>query len=141
MIIRRADTQDSSAICRISCNDLGYECGEEFVFKRLHNLDDNREAVFVAEVDNEVVGYIHAEKYELLYYESMVNILGIAVSSAFRKRGIGKSLLNYTENWAKESGINIMRLNSGITRKEAHDFYRAMGFDSEKEQICFNKKL
>ncbi|MBQ8280970.1 MAG: GNAT family N-acetyltransferase [Lachnospiraceae bacterium] len=141
MNIRRANKQDSSAICRISSNDLGYECDEELVSRRLHNIDDNREAVFVAEVDYEVVGYIHVEKYELLYYESMVNILGIAVSSGYRKRGIGKALLNHAENWAKESSINIIRLNSGITRKEAHEFYRAMGFDSEKGQICFNKKL
>ncbi len=37
--------------------------------------------------------------------------------------------------------INIIRLNSGISRKEAHSFYRAIGFNSEKEQICFKIRV
>ena len=120
---------------------MGYKCNDELVSKRLRNLDNEREMVFVAEIDNVIVGYIHAEIYKLLYYESMINILGIAVSSDYRRHGIGKLLLIHVENWAKELGINIIRLNSGNSRKEAHAFYRTIGFDNEKEQICFNKKL
>lgn len=140
-MIRKANVRDALAIAKISSDDLGYKCDEELVSKRLINLDHKREAVFVAEIEEVIVGYIHAETYNLLYYESMINILGIAVASAYRKQGVGKALLKHTEIWAKELGINIIRLNSGGTRKEAHDFYRAMGFDSEKEQICFNKRI
>lgn len=92
----------------------------------------------MAEIDS-VVGYIHAEVYNLLYFESMVNILGIAVLSDYRGQGGGKALLKNIEDRTRKSGINRIRLNSGISRKEAHDFYRTMDFDSEKEQICFNK--
>ena len=141
MIIRKANGQDASAICKISSDDLGYICDVELVSRRLFDLDDRREAVLVVEIDNNVVGYVHAELYKLLYYESMVNILGIAVSSDYRRRGVGKLLLEYVENWAKELGINMVRLNSGGARKEAHAFYRAMGYDSEKEQIRFIKNL
>lgn len=141
MITRNANIQDAFAICKISCDDLGYICSDELVSKRLTNLDNTREAVFVAEINNIVVGYIHAEVYNLLYFESMINILGIAVSSGYRGQGVGKALLRHIENWARELGINRIRLNSGISRKEAHAFYRSMGFDSEKKQICFNKNL
>lgn len=71
----------------------------------------------------------------------MVNILGLAVSADYRRKGIGKALLNHTEDWARKSGINYVRLNSGITRKEAHNFYRAMGYDNEKVQIRFMKHI
>lgn len=141
MFIRKADVDDAHAICKISSDDLGYQCSAELVLKRLGSLDNKREVVFVAEIDGIVAGYVHAEIYNLLYYESMVNILGLAVSSDYRRRGVGKSLLQYSENWAKESGINIMRLNSGISRKEAHEFYRAMGYDDEKGQLRFIKEL
>lgn len=141
MNVRKADINDASAICRICTNDLGYECSEEFVLSRLKNIDGSREAVFAAEIDSTVVGYIHAEIYNTLYFQSMVNILGLAVSNDHRRQGIGRALISRAENWGKELGINTVRLNSGNSRKEAHEFYRAMGYDDEKLQIRFLKKI
>ena len=141
MIIREATIEDAFAICNISCADLGYDCSCEFVSTRISNLDKEREKVFVAEVNGIVVGYIHAEKYQTLYAEPMINILGLAVSSEFRRRGIGGALLKHAECWANEVGIHRIRLNSGATRKEAHSFYRAMGYNNEKGQIRFIKDI
>lgn len=139
MLIREANEKDAAAICNISSKDLGYACEEQFVLQRLTALDYNREVVFVAEIEGAVAGYVHAEMYNLLYYESMVNILGLAVSSEYRRKGAGKALMQRVEEWAKEKGIREIRLNSGGTRKEAHEFYRAVGFDDEKTQIRFVK--
>lgn len=141
MTIRKADIHDSFVICKISSEDLGYKCDENLVLKRLTELAHTREIVFVAEVDDTVVGYIHAEIYNTLYCESLVNILGLAVSLDYRRQGIGKALLKSAEIWVKELGISKVRLNSGGSRKEAHAFYRAMGYDNEKEQIRFMKSL
>lgn len=141
MIIRKAKIKDSFAIGKISCDDLGYECDNELVSYRLSNLDCKKEVVFVAAIDENVVGYIHAAIYDCLYSESMVNILGLAVASEYRRHGAGKSLLSAVENWARDLGINKVRLNSGSNRKEAHEFYRAMGYGNQKEQIRFIKNL
>lgn len=141
MFIREATIEDAFAICNISCADLGYDCSCEFVSSRISNLDKGREKVFVAEVNGIVAGYIHAEIYQTLYFEPMINILGLAVSSEFRRRGIGRMLLKYAEYWANEVGINKIRLNSGASRKEAHSFYRAMGYNNEKRQIRFIKEI
>ena len=141
MIIREATIEDAFAICNISCADLGYDCSCEFVSTRISNLDKGKEKVFVAEVNGIVAGYIHAEKYQTLYFEPMINILGLAVSSEFRRRGIGRMLLKRAERWATEVGIHKIRLNSGASRKEAHSFYRAMGYSNEKGQIRFIKDI
>ena len=141
MIIREATLEDAFAICNISCADLGYDCSCEFVSTRISNLDKGREKVFVAEVNGIVAGYVHAEKYQTLYFEPMINILGLAVSAEFRRRGIGRMLLKHAERWANEEGIHKIRLNSGGSRKEAHSFYRAMGYSNEKEQIRFVKDI
>ena len=141
MTIREATIEDAFAICNISCADLGYDCSCEFVSTRISNLDKGREKVFVAEVNGIVAGYIHAEKYQTLYFEPMINILGLAVSSEFRRRGIGRMLLKRAERWANEVGIHKIRLNSGASRKEAHSFYRAMGYRNEKGQIRFIKDI
>ena len=139
--VREAKLTDAAAICSISCKDLGYDCEERFVKERLEKLDETREVVFVAELDGAVAGYVHAEVYSLLYWEPMVNILGLAVSSDFRRKGAGKALMKRVEEWAKEKEIKEIRLNSGGTRKEAHEFYRAVGFDDEKMQIRFLKEV
>ena len=90
MIIRNAQSKDCFSIGEICKNDLGYECTKEIISYRLNNLDKSKEVVLVAEIDKTVVGFIHAEIYNVLYCESMVNILGLAVSSNYRKQGVGK---------------------------------------------------
>lgn len=81
------------------------------------------------------------EKYEVLYCQGMANILGLAVAKNYRRQGIGGKLLTEAEKWAASMGLPMVRLNSGMTRKEAHTFYRNMGYDNEKEQMRFLKTL
>ena len=140
-MIREAVVSDCEQIQYLCEYGLGYACDKELVKMRLSNLDPDRECVFVAVSDGKVTGFIHVEKYELLYAPGMANILGIAVLSEFRRQGIGKRLLTAAEEWAKSRGIHTMRLNSGGTRKEAHMFYRSLGYSNEKEQLRFIKEI
>lgn len=141
IVIEAASINDYVAIQKICENDLGYACNPELVKTRLSKLDKERECVFVAIQDNTVVGFIHVEKYELLYHPAMANVLGLAVSEEYRKQGLGRALLTAAEEWAKGKNISEMRLNSGAKRKEAHCFYRNSGYTDEKEQIRFIKKF
>lgn len=139
--IRPADINDAGSICAICNEELGYPCETELVRTKLARLDPDRESVFVAEIDGQPAGYVHVERYDLLYSETMANILGLAVKAAFQRSGIGTALIAAAEKWAAENGIKTMRLNSGAERTGAHDFYRRMGYSSEKKQIRFMKEL
>lgn len=143
MNIRKAELSDAAAMAKIFKDDLGEpDCTEQMVSSIFPLLDPERECVFVAEDDKkDVCGVIHVEIYQLLYFEKMVNNLGIAVSSSHRRMGIGKLLLKAAEDWGREHGAKYMRINSGETRKGAHEFYRSQGYDSEKIQLRFLKKL
>lgn len=141
IIIRQAKIEDYKDICKICCDDLGYNCSEELVKERLEGLDKNNERVLVAVYNSEVVGYLHAQIYKTLYFEELINFLGLAVSKEYRNKKVGTKLVNEIENWAKEKGINKVRVNSGFSRKEAHEFYRSLGYNNEKEQIRFLKSL
>lgn len=140
-MIREATVDDCISICKICKNDLGYNCENELVKFRLEHLDKNREVVFVAENNGVVVGFVHAETYNTLYFSSMVNVQGLAVDSEFRDKGYGKKLMFTVENWARSRGISFVRLNSGGERGTAHKFYRAIGYNNEKEQIRFMKNI
>ena len=141
--IRQAIASDIPAMNELFRKDLGYaECRLEIVEKQFAGLDNSREAVFIAEADSgRIAGVIHVEKYNVLYFPTMANILGIAVAADFRRQGIGSALLKRAEEWARENGASSMRLNSGESRKQAHEFYRAQGYTDDKKQLRFIKEL
>lgn len=141
IIIRQATVSDYEDIHKICQDDLGYNCSADLVKERLENLDLNRERVFVAQYNNCVIGFVHAEEYKTLYFNELVNLQGLAVSKEYRRKGVATVLINKVECWAKECGVKMIRLNSGLSRKDAHEFYRKLGFDNEKEQIRFLKKI
>lgn len=88
-----------------------------------------------------MIGFIHAEKYRTLYFDLLINILGIAVTDTCRRMGAGTMLLSAAESWGKEIGAAGVRLNSSGTRHEAHLFYRSNGYLDEKTQLRFIKSF
>ena len=142
VIIRQATASDIPQMNELFRNDLGYtECTLKIVENQFAGLDPAREAVFVAECNSRIAGLIHVEKYNVLYFPPMANLLGIAVASDFRRQGIGSVLLKQAEAWARQNGITCIRLNSGSSRTQAHEFYRAQGYTDGKAQLRFIKTL
>lgn len=141
IVIRKASVDDAAAVARLCREGLGYDCTDELVQRKLQGLDAKRETVFAAVIDKKVIGFIHIEKYDTLYFDTLVNVLGIAVDAVYRRYGVGSMLISAAENWAKEIGAAAIRLNSGESRTQAHSFYRAVGFNDEKTQLRFLKKI
>lgn len=119
---------------------MGYEYPAEDTKKQLEQLlNDINHKIYVAVVADKVVGYVHANNYDLLYAAHLKNIMGIAVSSDFKRNGIGKMLLNEVEKWARDTGAYGVRMVSGATRTGAHAFYMNCGYIGNKEQRNFKK--
>jgi N-acetylglutamate synthase-like GNAT family acetyltransferase len=51
-----------------------------------------------------------------------------------RRKGYGKEIIQRCINYAKNRNCHKVMLLSGIVRKDAHEFYRNVGFDSESKQ-------
>lgn len=140
--IREGREADAPAICVLNREALGYDYPLENTEKKLRAiLKSEADRIFVAEAENTVIGYVHACDYEVLYAPHMKNIMGIAVRRAYQRQGIGKALLEQVEIWAKETNAKGVRLVSGSTRKDAHSFYRRLGYSGGKEQLNFKKYL
>ena len=134
--VRAAVEEDAAAIAALCANELGYQTSAKQVKEKLTGfLKSGQDRIFVAAAEGQVVGFIHAASYETLYFPPLKNLLGLAVAAAYRHRGIGSALLDAVEAWAKETGASGVRLNSGSTRLEAHQFYRNHGYRSEKQQL------
>ena len=142
LLIRKCKLGDSAALAALNRDEMGYDYPVAAVEEKLKKLlPDMSHLVLLAEKDGEVVGYAHAEEYELLYSGTMVNIMGIAVSSKCRRTGAGKALMAEVERWAGAIGAEGIRLVSGAERKDAHKFYENAGFIPGKTQINFRKKI
>lgn len=139
-IIRECKLEDYTDIALLNKNEMGYEYSAEDTKKKLEKLlNDSSNKIYVAVLEEKVVGYVHANNYDLLYAPHLKNIMGIAVLSDFRENGIGKKLLYEVEKWAKNTGAYGVRLVSGSTRIGAHAFYISCGYDGNKKQRNFKK--
>lgn len=141
-MLRLGQENDCRYIWEINQKELGYDVPFEIAREQILNaLRDPNQQIYVYESDHQVVGYIHACRYNLLYAEPLINILGIAVSKDYQRHGIGGLLLLMAEDWANDCKACGVQLNTGIDRKIAHQFYDAWGYQCRKEQLNFYKKL
>jgi GNAT superfamily N-acetyltransferase len=113
--------------------ELGYNVGTHDLEKNIHEINLRGGAIFVAEVNEEIVGsicmIIDARLAEGVYAE----IVSLVVTKNYRGKGIGKQLVNQAELWARKY-VNKLRVRANVTRNDAHKFYKSLGFKESKEQ-------
>ena len=140
MIIRECDVSDYAKIHELNKNAFGYEYPLHKTKDRLAKiLTRQTDKLFVACIEDNIVGYIHGSDYECTYSDALKNVMAIAVNEAYRGNGIGKALLRAIENWAKECDCCGVRLVSGFNRVGAHEFYLRCGYINRKQQKNFIK--
>ena len=141
-MIRKAEMKDYLDIARLS-GVLGYPISEVAVKKNLARiLKDAEHEFLVFELGERVTAFIEAEIYAPVYAEQvMLNVLGLVVDEKNQGQGIGAQLLNALEEKAKAREIKVIRLNSGVQRHEAHQFYEHQGYTSNHSQKRFLKFL
>lgn len=82
----------------------------------------------VAQHYNIVVGYI----IFWIRYEDEGHIISLAVDKKYRKKGVGKKLVDHVTIIFKKYGVKEIKLEVRIKNKGARKFYIKMGFE-EKE--------
>ncbi|MFC1952224.1 GNAT family N-acetyltransferase [Chloroflexota bacterium] len=84
----------------------------------------------VAEDKGEVIGTLVLLIIPNLSHNALPWALveNIIVDREYQRRGIGKLLMDYAIARAKEVGCYKISLSSDKRRKEAHKFYRSLGF-------------
>ena len=143
-MIRAIKQKDAEAIKSICKSELGHKTTVALLGQRIEELSNDDHYYIMAFVDpntEHVLGFIQAEKYNLLYGENGWNIIALAVKSKAQGRGIGKQLLLSLEDHANKMGYTFVRLNSNIVRTEAHAFYEHLGYRCDKSQKRFIKYI
>jgi ribosomal protein S18 acetylase RimI-like enzyme len=86
--------------------------------------------VFIACVDSLPVGFIvlrHMALSAIPPNDVYVEVSDLFVEEAYRKRGIGRALMQHAEAFARERGTSGIWLITGFENEAAQSLYRAMG--------------
>jgi len=139
MPIRRCRPSDAQAVAELA-TELGYPTDTAQASARLAWLLGRAEdAIFVAEHEGAVVGWLHACETHSLESGPAAEIVGLVVAAPRRDQGFGKALVQAALAWAAERGFTAMRVRSNVVRQETHRWYQAAGFEIVKTQAVFSR--
>ena len=126
-------------------SELGYPVTPAALASRLQNMPAAHRT-FVAEVEGVVAGFVACSALQT--YESDIPvcwIMALSVAYRFRRRGVGRALLQRVESWCVDDGYSDIRVHSGEQRRDAHTFYEACGFKHTgrrfKRSLITRKKI
>lgn len=101
----------------------------------LKNLDDPPPSswLFIAEdEDGHRVGYLHLQKSRDFFNGKLnCHISDLAAAPGAEGRGVGRALVAFTEQWAREHKCNLITLAVFPGNERAAKLYRANGFDTD----------
>ena len=89
----------------------------------------------VAEEDGEVIGTTMLMIVPNLSHKALpwAVVENVVVDSDYRRKGIGRLLMDYCAAQAKKAGCYKVQLLSNKSRNEAHQFYLSLGYKASAE--------
>lgn len=139
--IRYARKSDVPRLAVLS-GELGYPATTKEMKKRFAQIKTAAQhAVFVAQLEREVIGWIHVNVTPLLEVARRAEVNGLIVADGHRSTGAGAKLLNAAEEWARAKKCKGMSVRSNVIRDRAHAFYERQGYTHYKTQKAFRKTL
>jgi len=140
--IRRATEDDADSIARLA-GELGYSMRAKEIRGHIRAILSSAADLPIVAVDpsGTVVGWLQAHAVHIVESGFRVEITGLIVSAASRRRGVGRSLVAVAEDWARSVSAPAIVVRSNIKRAESHSFYPALGYVSTKTQMVYRKPL
>lgn len=143
MLVRRIRKEDLDAIAKLYKLYWNENSNINKMEKKLNQIINHPQYILLcAEINNTVVGTVSGIICEDLYgnCQPFLVMENMVTDKAYRKKGIGKALLNELEKIGKERECTQILFITDAAREDAISFYEAMGYNS-KSHIGFKKTL
>lgn len=148
-IIKR--TEDSDLLAKLN-RDVHkiHHCIEPEIFKPysienmkslFHDmLKDDSISAYVSYIEDTPAGYIILQKKVLeenhfRYSHSVLHIDQICVETEFKGQGVGKALVDFAKDLAKEQDIKRIEMNYWSKNTNSGEFFRSQGFSNYNERL------
>lgn len=135
MLIRPAHTGDAAALAPLF-SDWAHPQPPELIAERLAAWSAAPHAeVLVAELDRRLAGLVAVSaSLHLARPGRFGRLVGLAVGSEFRRRGVGAALVHAAEELARSWGCDRLEVTSSRWRDTAPKFYVALGYRDQSER-------
>lgn len=139
--IRIAQKKDATSLADL-VRQLGYSADPAETASRLGDTQAlDHHAVFVAEIDEKVLGWVHVYLCPLLISPPQAQLGGLVVAEGYRGKTIGRQLMDHAEAWAREHGSLLLTVYTNVVRDDALRFYREIGYQQSKTEHVLVKPL
>lgn len=142
--IEKANEKDLPAILDLYAqpeidngNTLSIE-NAKVVFSRIASYPNYK--IYIAKVEGMVVG-----TFALLIMDNLGHlgapsgiVEDVAVNPQMQGQGIGKAMMEFARLKCRELGCYKLTLSSSIQRKNAHEFYKSLGFSQHGYSFLVN---
>ncbi|TLZ86681.1 MAG: GNAT family N-acetyltransferase, partial [Methanobacteriota archaeon] len=99
-------------------------------------VEGNRTERWIAEgPSGETLGYVILGESGFLTPETHAFLYDIWVAPDHRDKGVGKALVDWASNWARERGHRKIKLEVGEGNERARHVYESLGFRAERRYM------
>jgi ribosomal protein S18 acetylase RimI-like enzyme len=152
MLIRQATVMDYAGICAVLSEvDALHREALPQVFRDPGTVvrsrayiasivEDENAGLWVAEDEGQIVGLLNVSAREtrdlpILVPRRYAVIENLAVAAAYRRRGIGRALMQVADDWALAKGIEQVELHVYEFNEGARAFYEALGYQTASRNM------
>ena len=139
LTFRKADLEDLADLVRMLADDFLGQTRERFEYPlpdsyvaafREIEADTNNELI-VAEIDGQVIGTLQITFTPSISFQGgrRSTVESVRVDDEFRGKGIGREMMLWAIERAKERECISMQLTTNADRTDAHRFYERLGFN------------
>jgi ribosomal protein S18 acetylase RimI-like enzyme len=147
---RQATREDLPEIVRMLADDfLGSQRERyenplpESYIKAFEEIEaDKNNELIVADADGAIVGSLQLTLTPSISFQGgrRATVESVRVDEKLRGRGIGRELMLYAIDRAREAGCISMQLTTNAERADAHRFYEKLGFNKSHLGMKLNLK-
>lgn len=147
VIIREMELQDMQPVYELGNRlftaerwPVLYRCWDEHELLDLFGADDAFS--LVAEAGGRIVGFclgnITRKPRSAWCYGYL---LWLGVATGFKKRGVGRRMLNRLTDWFVEKGARMMLVDTSAENRRAIEFFKRAGFGSMTQHVYLSRNL
>lgn len=133
-LVRIAQISDIPSLVPLM-NQLGYPTSEQELKSRFERFTKNDGyGIAVAVSEEKLIGFVAWSVSSVFVLDKVrFHIEGLVVDKRYRGCGIGKKLMLFVEDIAREFSPAIIDLTSGLRRAKdgSHEFYKNLGYHND----------